>query len=359
MQKSKKWLDISPHDWFFRSIAEADTIYLDQDKEETLLSPKTYNKFKTGKTRNVFNFTTSEGQTSFSIKGYKPDSREKVTVYIDGVPTKPSKLASGKVHIGYPIAGGKDVSVVLSGVVDMHEGTHESNSCQSYPLSSSCSEKYPTKKLEMQKKYVFDVRYSLNELAVCLNRKLRRISVRPRANESVQKALQRTIGLKDDCFTIIDGYLYTSHNLNGFPVFVNYNYKAGAVIKNRQREKVVPKTDCPKYSDMFFPEITISKGEFFYTLQRMRINIYNRYSDRGYQPKITEKTERYIKDRPKIVGKWYEEEVLNIMDEKFNDGCYVFPLYDDKTFQPETCMTKAETAVYLNRFIEWALERFR
>lgn len=356
---TKRWLDVSPKDWFYRSVLEADRIFLDPMKTTTLFSGKLYNKFVTGKNRAVYNFTTTEGQTEFKINGYKPDSRETVVVYIDGVPYPPTKLEKGKVHVGFPIAGGKQISIALSGVVAMHEGDHTPANCQTYPLTDSCTLAYPSKKLEMADKYVFDLRYSLNEIVVCMGQKLKRVNVDLQGGETVQAALQRTIGYQDNCFTIIKGVLYVSYNLNNFPVQVNYNYKSGAVIKNRQKEKQVPTSKCVMYNDRFFPEITITRAEFFVLLQRMRLNFYSRYTDRGYSANVVAKTERYIKDRNKIVGKWYDVDVLNILDEKFNDGCYVFPLYEDETFQPEVCVTRAEAIVYLHRFTEWALERFR
>lgn len=359
MAGAKRWLDVDPSDWFYRPVLESQRIYLDPSKEETLFSGKLYNKFKTGKSRGVFNFTTTEGQTKFKIDGYKPDSRETVIIYIDGVPTPPSKLEKNYVHIGYPMAGDKEVSVYLSGVIDMKEGDHTPDNCATTPLTRSCSLRYPRKELEMKDAYLFDLRYSLNEYAVCLGRKLKRVNVQPANNESVESALRREFGNKDDLFTIIDGVLYVSYNLNEFPVLVNYNYKAGAIIKNRQREKVVPKSKCAMYSDMFFPEIEVTRAEFFVLLQKMRKNLYHKFTDRGYHPNTVENTERYIKDRGKIVGKWYDEDVLNILDEKFLDGCYVFPLYEDETFQPDVCVTRAEAVVYLHRFSEWSLERFR
>lgn len=356
---SKRWLDVEPRDWYYRAVLEADRIFLDPAKTTTLFNGKHYNKFVTGKNRTVHNFTTTEGQTVFTIKGYKPDSREDVIVYIDGIPNKPSKLESGKVTIGFPIAGGKEVSVFLSGVTEMYEGDHTPENCQTYPLVDTCKLAYPSKKLEMADKYVFDTRYSQNEIVTCMGQKLRRVNVTLKTGETPQSGLARTIAYADNCFCILNGVLYTSYNLNNFPVQVNYNYKAGAVIKNRQREKQVPTSKCVMHQDKFFPRITIQRGEFFVLLQRMRANFYNKYTDRGYTANTPVTTERYIADRSKIAGKWYATEVLNILDEKFNDGCYVFPLYEDDTFQPEVCVTRAEAIVYLHRFTEWALERFR
>lgn len=247
MSGTFKWVDISPKDWYYRSVLESDRIYLDSKKEETLISGKQYNKFISGKARGVYNFTTTEGQTKFKVSGYKPDSREKVVVYVEGVPYPPTKLAKDYVHVGFPMTAGKDVSVYLSGVLSEHKGDHTNSNCLTYPLVDTCTVAYPSKKLEMKDKYVFDVRYSLNEYAVCLNKKLTRVNVTKHASESTVGALKRTIGDKPDCFTIIEGVLYVSHNLNGFPVYINYNYKSGAVIKNRQREKQVPTSKCSVY----------------------------------------------------------------------------------------------------------------
>lgn len=356
---TKRWLDVNPQDWFYRPVLEADRIYLDPMKTISLFNGKLYNKFTTGKNRAVYNFTTTEGQTVFPIKNYKPDSRETVVVYIDGIPNNPSKLESGKVTIGFPIAGGKEVSVFLSGVTAMYDGSADPNDCHVYPLTDTCKLAYPSKKLDMEKSYVFDTRYSLNEVVTCMGMKLRRVNIALKTGETAQSGLTRTIAYQDNCFCILNGILYVSYNLNNFPVQVNYNYKAGAVIKNRQKEKQVPTSKCVMYNDKFFPKITVTRGEFFVLLDRMRANFYNKYTDRGYTANTSATTERHIADRAKIVGKWYDTEVLNILDEKFNDGCFVFPLYEDDTFQAEVCVTRAEAIVYLHRFTEWALERFR
>lgn len=359
---TKRWIDVDPLDWFYRSVLEADRIYLDPNKEETLFSGKLYNKFISGKERKVVNFTTVEGQTKFKISGYKPHPDELVYVIIDGVLTSPSKLENDWVHVGQPLAGGLKVTVFLSGVPEMLTGDPMKNdaaNCIITPLINSCTPAYPSAKLEKQKDYVFDLRYFYNEYCVCLGKKLQRVNVTVKSEEPIQAALQRTIGYKRDCYTIIDGYLYVSYNLNGFPCLVNYNYKSKGVVKNRQNEPVTPKSSCAVYNDRFFPDITLTRAEFFVLLQRMRKNFYNRYTDREYVPNTVNNTERYISDRDQIVGKWYAEDVLDILDEKFLDGCYVFPLYEDDTFAPDVCVTRAEAVVYLHRFIEWALERFR
>lgn len=358
----KRWLDIDPSDWYYRAVIEADHIFLDPLREETLFHSKIYNAFENGKERQVYNFTTYEGQTKFHIPGYVPHPKEYVLIYLDGVPVNPSKLEPDYVHVGQPLSGGISASVFLSGVPKMLRGDpliNDAANCLITPFTRSCKMQYPMARLEKANDYVFDTRYALNESCVCLGMKLRRVEVTPQIGETIQDALMRVIGFKKNVFTIYNGNLYVSFNLNGFPCMVSYNYRKDNVIKNRQNEVVVPISTCAGYQDRFFPEITITRAEFFVLLNRMRKNLYNRYTDTGYIEKPEGKTERYIKDIDQILGRWFAVDVLNILDEKFLDGCYVFPLYDDDTFEPRTCVTRAEAACYVHRFIDWALERFR
>lgn len=355
----KRWIDVKPTDWYYRSLLEAERIYIDDNREENFLIPKYYNKFITGKSRKVYNFKTKEGQTSFKIAGYKPDSREVVLVYIDGVPIEPSKLVKDYVYIGYPLSAGKYVSVFLSGVVDMHKGDGTIEDCQTYPLLDTTKPIHPKKAVEKKEDHIFNAGYLTKEKAVCMGKVLKRINVEPYAVETDDMAVRRAIADKDDCYTILNGVLYVSYNLNGFPVSVSYNYKKGALIKYRKYELLVPTSTKVQYDDRFFPTITVSRGEFFAQLQNLRKNLYERFTDRPYVSNHIDTLSRDISDRDKIIGKWYDIDVLNILEEKFLDGCYVFPLYDDDTFLPEVCVTRAECVVYMHRFIEWASERFR
>lgn len=352
----KRWLDVDPFDWYYRNVVESQRLYMDAERTKSLIEGKTYNKFVTGHERKVHVLTSTENQTKFEIQGYKPHNQEGVYVYIDGVPAPVTKKEDNYIHIGQPIAGGLEVVIFLTGVVDSYMTNDQ---CQTLVLQRGCAITYPRIELERKDDYVFDFKYSLNEYAVCMGKNLRRITVDIRANEPLEDALKRTFGMTHDCYTILDGVLYVSYNLNGFPVYVNYNYDDGGTIKNRMREKAVPESDCSIYNDMFFPNVTMTRAEFFTILYRMGENFYNRYTDNGYTPNTINNTERYIRDRGNIVGKWYDLFVLNILDEKFLDGCYVFPLYEDDTFDPNGCVTRAEAVTYLHRFIEWALERFR
>ena len=363
-----RWIDVDPNDWFYRSVIEASRIYLDPHKEKPLFEALPYNQFYQPRPRQVYVFNSEEGQTEFKLDGFKPLKDMRVFVFIDGVPIEPAKQEEGKIHLPNPVAGDREVVVWVTGVPhlgstpcdptqkDCLEGT-----CREYPRVLNCSPKYPSADLSQKDNYVFDIRYSLNEVAILFGKKLKRVNVQVREGETVQKALERAIGLKDDCFTIINGTIYVSYNLNGFPISVNYNYfnTETNMVHNLQGEKVIPESNCALYTDRFFPDIYMTRAQFFVVLQRMRENLYNRYTDRGYKSTHPDFTERPIKDKATILKGDYAEDVLNILDEKFLDGCYVFPLYEDGTFDPERCITRAEAVVYLHRFIEWALERFR
>lgn len=356
---TKRWVDVEPNHWYYRSVLESDRIFMDAMKEQNLFGGKVYNKFVSGHERRVVNFLSTEGQTKFEVPNYTPHSKEDVFIYIEGVLTVPSKLEVGWVHLGNPISGDVNVTIYFSGVPAIKESTDDD--CREYPQTTGCAVQYPSADLQEKLDYVFDIRYSLNEVVTCMGRKLKRVNVNKGSAEPVQAALERGLGHHNDRFTIIDGVLYVSYNLNGFPVLVNYNYldPVDNVVKNRQGEVAIPESPCALYNDRFFANITITKAEFFVILQRMRENLYHRYTDRGYVSNTVNNTERIVKDRDQIVGKWYDRDVLNILDEKFLDGCYVFPLYSDDTFEPNSCVTRAEAIVYLHRFTEWSLERFR
>jgi hypothetical protein len=136
---------------------------------------------------------------------------------------------------------------------------------------------------------------------------------------------------------------------------VEYNYKGANGQILHTSETVIPSTDVVAWNDRFFPDVVMQKAEFMVLLQRIRLNIYNRFTDRDYT--VIANNERNIPDIN--YGKWYSDDLFDILNEKYLDGCYVFPLYEDDTFAPDSCISRAEAVTYLHRFIEWALERFR
>lgn len=364
-----RWIDINPRQWFYRSILESQQIFLDGDKERTLFNGHTYNLFEAGKERRVEVIISEEGQKEFEVPGFIPDPRMEVLIYIEGALIYPSKLEPDYIHLPNPIAGNKEVVIMISGVPSLATYPCDPNAqdcsdgnCREVPLGRGCEPRYPSANLQQRGSYIFNINYARNEVAVALGKTLKRVHVDLLPGEVVQQALERVIGFKQDVFTVINGVLYVSYHLNHVPVRMNYNYVShneGGIVKHLVGERIVPNSSCVLYNDRFFPDLKQTRGEFMSLMQRMRENFYNRYTDRGYIQTNKSFTQRFIKDRDEILGKWYDEDVLNILEEKFLDGCYVFPLYEDSSFNPQACITRAEVVVYLHRFMEWALERFR
>lgn len=352
-----KWRDVDPMDWFYRSVLESDSIKESATEEFSIIRSYPYGVFEDQYPRKVYTFTTTENQVEFACPGYNVHKENYVTMYIDGVLTFPGKLEKDKISAMSPLAGGIQVVIIVSGVPKLIKMGNED--CAERPIVSNCKQYYPFYELEEKDNYVYDAKYVLNEKVMCLGRSLRRMTVERNQGESVQDALTRVIGLLPDRFTIIDGYLYVSMNLNSIPMKVNYNYTANGVVKNRYNEPAVPNSNCVQYNERFFPYANMMKYEFYVILERMKHNLYHRYTDREYSLNPTSALFRRITDKKDIVGKWYEGELLNILEDKFSDGCYVYPLYEDDTFSPMTCITRAEMIVALSRFNEWALERFR
>lgn len=355
----KRWLDAGATDWFYRSVIEADQIKQTANDYFSIIRASAYSAFETDYPRKVFPFTSNENQSAFECKGYKPHKDNVVYVYIDGVPVAPSKLETDKVTIPSPIAGGLEVIIICSGVPKKQ--AMGVDNCVLKPVGTGCASMFPSYQLERKADYVYDTRYSLNEKVVCMGKQLTRVKVEQQPGESLNAALTRVIETRFDVFTIIDGVLYVSSNLNDVPVKVNYNYldPKSNVVKNRQNEPAIPHADCAVYNDRYFPNDKMMKYEFYVILDRLRENLYSRFTDKKFNHSATSVLSRTIADKSLIVGKWYEGNILNILEEKFNDGCYVFPLYDDNTFIPTECITRAEMVVALNRLLEWALEKFR
>ena len=360
-----KWIDVEPSDWFYRSVVEADRIYLDIDRKETLMGGMLYSHLD--KSRVVDIFTSKEGQKKFESEGIEKYGGVHF-VYVDGVKMEPSKVEDGIVHLPNPIAGGKEVIVYQSGKPQMKKESCYPDQekcvkgeCKHYPVRIwGCDGQYPSADLSRKGDYVFDLYYSLNEMAVSVGSKLKRKNVQVREDEDLGDALERVLGHEHNVFTIIDGVIYTSWNLKKFPVYVNYNYydSEDGRVHNMQGERVIPDGACNLFSDRFFPYIEMTREEFVLELQKMRMNFYHRFTDKEYGKTVNSISKRKIEDKGDL--HWdYGDSVLDMLDEQYLDGCYVIPLYEDDTFEPKTCITRAEVIVFLNRFVEWALERFR
>lgn len=342
------WIDVNPYDWFYRDVLDASRLYLDADEETSLFDSIAYNKFVPGKERIVRSYISTEHQIEFDLPGYTPSDDNPVYCYVDGVPVR-VETDRDKVYLPNPISAGQEVVIMAMGVPE-----YEEVGCKKTPVLIHRGI-YPSADLMNKNNYTFHPNYSLNETATALGRKLRRVYVERYPGESIQDALHRQIGYKRDVFTIVDGVLYTSFEYWNVPVTVEYNYHGpnGQVLHTVER--VIPTSEIVGWNDRFFPDVTMSRAEFMVLLQRIRKNLYLRFTDREYVPFIT--NERGIPDID--TSAWWADDVLDILNEKYLDGCYVFPLYADGTFNPDGCITRAEAVTYLHRFIEWALERFR
>lgn len=342
------WIDTQPYDWYYRDILEATRIVLDPVSGETLLKGIPYNGFKVGQERLTQSYISTEDQTEFAFTGYVPSDDNPVIAYVEGVPTYVD-ADTDTVYMPNPLSAGLEVVLIAGGIPDM-----KADGCRDAPYLKTVGI-YPSVNLAHKPGYVYNVNYKLNEVATALGRKLRRIDLDRSYSISVQAAMKEQVGYQKNTFTIEGGVLYTSYDLANVPVSVEYNYKKSSGGLYHTKETVIPESAVVEYNDRFFPKVVMTKAEFMLVLQRMRINIYNRFTDRVYE--VRANNERGITDIS--YDYYYADDVLDILNEKYLDGCYVFPLYEDNTFNPEGCLRRSEAAVYLHRLIEWAMERFR
>jgi hypothetical protein len=347
-----KWIDVQPSAWYYRDVLELDRLRLSTDPYQHVIEGIGYNVFEDGKPRIVKTFIATDNQREFIIDGYTPSPDNPMIAYVDGIRAMIDDVQPNKAILANPCAGGLEVTFMAAGVPKMQTDQYP---CSSRP-SDSGLEKYPRVDLANKGTYTFNIYYHYNESCVVFSKMLKRVDVTLNAGETVDDALSRVIDTHDDQFTIIDGTLYVPYSYNEIPMDVCYNYKDGDDIKY-VCERVIPTSPSGTvlYNDRFFPDTELVRFEFFVILHRFRQNFYNRFTDRTFNTYGV--NERNIPDiDPKV---WYAEQVFDVLNEKFLDGCYVFPLYDDGTFKPTACITRAESVLYLNRFIEWTLEKFR
>ncbi len=343
-----RWVDVSPYSWYYRDVLDAGRLQLFLDDTDTLFESIPYNKFVSGKERIVKSYISNEGDMEFALPGYVPSDDNPVTCYVGGVPVI-VETDKDKVFLPNPISAGIEVIVMAFGVPDLRQ-----DGCHKTPYIHKVGN-YPGVALKHEAKYIFNINYTLNESATAMGRKLKRVDLNRTPGETIQEGMRRVVGYDRNIFTIEEGRLCTSFEFWNVPITVEYNYKGANGQILHTRETVIPTSYYTEWNDRFFPDVTLLRMEFMVLLQRLRKSIYNRFTDREYIPMVN--NERNIKDIP--LDKWYSEDVLDILNERYLDGCYVFPLYEDNTFNPMGCITRAEAATYLHRFIEWALERFR
>jgi hypothetical protein len=346
-----KWIDVQVSDWFYRDVLEADRIKLDPYTNEGLFTGIPYNDFVVGKERIVQSYLSTDNQAEFLLPGYVASPDNPVYVFIEGARATPALIEDGKFVLSNPISGGMHVTAYSTGVPKM--GTDPANVLAYQRPSTNGLSTYPSYKLFEAATYIYDP--MKGEKCVVLSKSLKRVKVDVRAGETEQGAAARVIKDSDDLFTIIKGTIYVPYSMNNLPAHVEYSYNDSAGMAQYKYEDAVPTASYVDYADRFFPSINLLRQEFFLLLYKMMNNLYKRYTDTG--PGFSTHNERNVPDV--VVSDWFYAPVISVLNEKYQDGCYVFPLYDDGTFAPSSGITRAETVMCLNRMIEWAAERFR
>lgn len=362
-----KWIDVKPSDWFYRDIMDADNIILEPGGAPGLVSSYPYNVFVPGKERFVKTYVSTADQVAFPVPGYTPSADNPLLFYVSGQPMQvaavhpdgwtsdmggsypiPPPGTNYDAYLNLPVTGGLDVVGQALGTPELVD----TGFGRKVPTTNG-GMAYPSIDLTHKDKYHQDI-LNYSEVCVSLSKKMQRVEVEMYPGEDVHEILYRTIGTQQDRFAIVGGTLYTSFECNEIPCNITYYYSDNGNIYPHS-EKVIPRSDNVIYNDRLFPHVQMSRAEFMYLLQKIRKNFYNRFTDRLYVPESN--NERGITDIE--MDRWYAFEVLDLLNEKYMDGCYVFPIYDDNTFEPHKPITRAETVTYLNRFIEWSIEKFR
>lgn len=345
----EQWIDVDPMDWFYRDALEISRINTRLDGNP-IYGGMTYNVYKEGHERIVKRFVTTEGQQEFLVPGYNPHPDDPVYLIVGGVEVAPESVEAGKVTLSQPLSGGIEVLFVSYGIPDIKRV-----GCVDSPYEGCHDRKNPSADLKYKSTYFFSLNYK-PETCTVLGRKLKRLIVNIKPGDDVDDKIKTYLGDRKDVFVIHAGRVYLPYMYKDFPASIGYNAKIKGV--NRfTNEKVVVKSDCVRYNDRLFPNVRILRGEFFALMARMLENIHHRFTDSKYS--TNPHPVRNVVDSPSWKQRWYADDTLSLLDEKFSDGCYVFPLYADDRFEPEECMTRAEAVTYLNRFIEWVTETYR
>lgn len=346
----KRWIDVDPLDWFYRDTLEITRLKTDGTGNVDVLSGMTYNVFKTGYERMVKRFVTVNGQQEFLVPDYKYHADNPMFVMINGVEVLPEKIEDGKVTMSNPLSAGIEVVCVAYGIPDRKD-----IGCLNTPYNGTSDYRMPHGTL----KYATTYKFSLSnppESCTVLGVKLKRMIVTVGAGSDAGVVIRNAIGFQRDVFVIHKGEVYLPYMYNGFPATIGYNAKINGVNR-RTSETVIVESGRVTYNDRFFGDVRIRRGDFFALMSRIYENLHNRYTDRAFAYNSTPM--RDIADKADIQANWYRNDVLTLLDEKYHDGCYVFPLYTDDKFEPEACITRAEAVTYLNRFIEWITEKYR
>jgi hypothetical protein len=346
-----KWIDVMPNHWFYRDVLEAGRIRLSPDTDEGLFTGIPYNVFATDKERLVRSYISTENQSEFQLPGYISSPDNPLYVYIETTRTQPALIENGRFVLEAPLSAGLRVTAFSSGIPLLGLDPSDPETYGRPSINGLAA--YPQYTLYEARAYKYDS--IQGEKCIVLGRSYRRVNVNVRPGETVQVALRRVIGDENNMFTIISGVLYTSYEANGFPAFVQYSYEDSNGVIQFKGEDALPSAPYVNYSDRFFPGSQMLRVEFFTVIHKILSNLYYRFTDT--EPAFSTFNERKVPDvRPE---NWFYTAVIAVLNEKYLDGCYVFPLYEDGSFSPLTGITRAETVMYLNRLIEWTSERFR
>lgn len=346
------WIDVDPLDWFYRDMLDMARLGLDAPSEHSFIEGMPYDTFEQGHERMIKRFVTSDGQQEFVIPGYQMHIDNPVSVLVAGVQVQPEKVENEKITMPNPLPGGLEVVCIAYG-----RPAYQEDGCVHRPYVETDESviSLPSSTLSMAVDYQDQTKYQPETVTV-LGTKLKRLPVKVLSEEDPSEAIKKAFGFRQDVFAIHQGMVYLPFNYNGFPVLVGYNYQEAGSVQFKQ-ENVVVSTDHARYHNRFFPNVRMKRAQFLVLLQQMRVDIYNRYTDRGLESSTY--PPRTLQDRSSFSGQWYEQAVMDLVSEQFLDGSYVFPLYENNMLDPEKCITRAEATVFLNRFIEWALEKFR
>ncbi|MBD8498888.1 hypothetical protein [Paenibacillus arenosi] len=346
----KRWIDVDPLDWFYRDVLEIDRLFTDETENYSIVDGISYNMFERGYERIVKRFITVENQKEFLIPNYKYHADNPMYVCINGIDVVPEEVQDGKVILSAPLSAGMEVVCIAYGKV-----AYRQEGCVKRPDTGCSQDVAPHADLKHKANYQANLKYR-TETCTVLGVKLKKRLVEVKAGEDPDKKITQAIGFKRDIFVVHKGRVYLPAKYDGFPAKIGYNYYGKGAVRYTV-ETVIVESPCVKYNDRFFPSTRLRRSEFFTLISRMRANLYNRFTDHSYQHNPSPK--RPITDKDEWIRRWYGADVAATLDERYMDGCYVFPLYEDGKFEPEECVTRAEAVTYLNRFIEWAIEKFR
>lgn len=346
----KRWIDVDPLDWFYRDALEVSRMKTDVTGERDVVSGMTYNEFVKGYERVVKRFVTIDSQQEFLIPEYKYHKENPIFVIVNGVEVLPETVEEGKVTMSNPMTAGIEVVCIAYG-----RPAYKDIGCVYSPFNECAVYRLPSADLKYKATYFFNISNS-PETCTVLGVKLKRVIVKVNVGEDADVKVRNAVGFKRDVFVVHKGKVYLPYMYNGFPAVIGYN----ATIKGVPRHKletIIVESDCVSLNDRFFPNVRIRRGDFFALMSRMYENLHNRYTDRPFS--YNSAPQREVTDKDNIEANWYRKDVLTLLDEKFHDGCYVFPLYIDGKFEPESCITRAEAVTFLNRFIECMTEKYR